>query len=217
MPYAFSTKVNGVGNVIDAADVNNLQDAITRTAGRIIVPPNDASFSWLNQGTSTVTTDANGDVVLTCPTGTNLRGRIIALPATPYTVTARLIAAQIVGGNSESGLILYDGTKCVTWSAFTSYGGGVTRVTNWTSVSVFSANVASRNPSEDYAQPLRWIRITDDGTTYSFYCSDDGDHWVRFATATRASFMTTPTNIGWFQNNQAGANSDFILHSWEVT
>ena len=217
MPYAFSTKVDGAGNPVEAAHINDLQTAIIETSGRIIVPPDDSGFSWLNQGGSSVTTDANDDVVLTCPTGSVIRGRIKAIPSTPYTITARLIPAMIVGGNSEAGLCFYDGTKVILWSGFTCFGGGGIRVANWTNVSTFSANVSQRNPTENYYVPMRWLRVTDDGTTLGFWCSDDGDHWVRYTTATRASFMTTPTHLGWFQNNQSGSNSDFYLHSWEET
>lgn len=214
MPYAFSTKANGVGNVIDAADINNLQDAIIRTAGRIIVPPVDAGFSWLNQGTSTVTTDANGNVVMTTPTGaTTLRGRTRPVPAVPYTITARIIPQAIASGSSFMGLFWADATPKIVLAGLRS-SQAVLAVEKWNTATSFNAAYTSPTASVIYTLEPRWMRLVDDNTNRIVQVSSDGDYWVTVHTVTRLDFLT-PTLVGYFFRNESGVNGDVVVASWE--
>lgn len=184
----------------------------TDTGTRLVLP-NSGSFSWVNQGGASIAT-VNGRDVLTSPSGSVIRGRSVP-SSNPMTVTARLVIACPVGGNSEAGLFIGNGTKFVTWAAFTTFGGAAMRTAKWTSSSVFSANYSQRNPMEGYATIPNWLRITDNGTNFLFYLSQNGYDWVLFDTRGRLDWLTTgPTIVGYYISNQSGQTGDLVCYSW---
>jgi len=181
--------------------------------GSPLALPNSGSFSWVNQGGASIAT-VNGRDVLTSPSGSVIRGRSVA-SSNPMTITARLVLACPVGGNSEAGLFIGDGTKFVTWAAFTTFGGGAMRTAKWTSNSVYSANYSQRTPMEGYSSVPNWLRITDDGTNFLFYLSQNGIDWVLFDTRARLNWLTTgPTICGYYISNQSGKTGDIVCYSW---
>lgn len=181
--------------------------------GSLLTLPNSGSFAWENQGGASIST-VNGRDVLTSPSGSVIRGRYVA-SSNPMTVTARLIAACPVGGNSEAGLFISDGTKFVTWAAFTTFGGGAMRTAKWATNASFSATYSQRTPMEGYSTVPNWLRVTDNGTNFLFYLSQNGIDWVLFDTRARLDYLTTgPTRVGWYISNQSGASGNFICYSW---
>lgn len=212
MPYSFTTKVDAVDNVM-AADVNGLQTAITRTAGRIVVPPVDAGFTWFNQGGSSVTTDANSNVVMTTPTGSAiLRGRTRPAPATPYVITAKIMPAGFVTGASYQGLFWSNGTAIV-FAGLRSTGAQIA-IEKWTNATTFSAAYTAPNQGAIYSQDPVWLRITDDGSNRKVWGSNNGDYWVQVHTVGRTDFLTA-TLVGYMYRNEGGVNGDLVVGSWE--
>lgn len=218
--YASRPAAGKTGRVYLATDKSSIArdngttwDEWDASTGTPIVVPNDASFSWENQGAASVTT-TNGKVVLTSPTGTVIRGRYVAA-SNPMTVTARLIHPTTIGGNSEAGLFVGDGTKVVTWAMHTCYGGGKLRTAKWSSDTTWNSDYKNAVPDEVWGNvSFNWARITDNGTNLLFYLSQDGIHWMLFDTQARLNYLASVSRVGWYFCNQTGVNSDYTLMSW---
>lgn len=220
MPYSFTTKANGPGNTIDASHINDLQTATARTAGRIVVPAVDSGFSWFNQSTSSVTTDGNGNVVLTTPNTSNtIRGRTRPFTSTPSggspaTVIMKAMFDCQVGGNSYAGIFLADSSdQCVVFGAYNCYGGGPMAVEKFTAPGTFSAAYTSRAKDSMLQWPI-WLKMVDDGTNRVWYISWEGDYWERFTSQGRTDFLT-PNRVGYFFKNETGASGSLVVQSWE--
>ena len=186
------------------------------TTGAKLTLPNSGSFSWVNQGSASVTT-TNGADVLTTPTGTNqIRGRSVAA-SNPMFVKARLAPKTQVGGNSIIGLFVSDGTKFVTFDSITTFGGNHMRTAKWSSSSAFSATYTNYS-TLPYGITPKWIGIQDDGTNLLFWLSDNGVDWTRIESRARLDYLVTSiTLVGWFMNNESGSNGSAVLYSWEKT
>lgn len=185
------------------------------TTGGKLVLPNSASFSWLNQGSSSVTT-TNGADVLTTPYNTNtLRGRSVAA-SNPMFVKVRLSPKAIVGGNSTIGLFVSDGTKLVTWEAITTFGGNHMRTAKWATTTSFSATYTNYS-TLPYGITPKWIGLQDDGTNLLFWMSDNGIDWTRVESRARLDYLASISTVGWFMNNETGSNNSSVLYSWEKT
>jgi hypothetical protein len=220
MPYSFSTKVDGAGNPVEAAHVNDLQTAISHTSGRIVVPAVDAGFSWYNQGGASSTTDANDNLVMTVPNGANiLRGKTRPFSSSPSggspaTVTMKATVEGSVGGNSYAGIILVSAADAaVVYGAINCFGGGPMRVDKWTNATTFSASYGERAKDSMFQWPM-WIRMVDDGTNRKWYISEEGDYWELHTSQGRTDFLT-PDRVGFVFRNETGSNGDMVVQSWE--
>lgn len=220
MPYSFTTKADGPGNTIYAADINDMQTAIVRTGGRIVVPCVDAGFSWYNQGGSSTATDANSNVVLTTPTGAGiLRGRtrpFTSAPSggSPATVTMKATIEGAVGGNTYAGLFVVSAADAaVIYGPINCYGGGPMYNDKWTNATTFSASYTNRAKDSMFQWPF-WFRMVDDGTNRIWYISSEGDYWERHTSQGRTDFLT-PDRVGFFFKNETGGNANMVVQSWE--
>lgn len=174
--------------------------------------PINGNFAWVNQGPATVT--ATGGALVLASGGhaasDNLRIRKKATPSTPYTVTIRMEGGGYLGVNYlQYGLCLRDSAsgKVVTWAV--GYGNTI-RGTKWNSPTAYSADY-SNYPF--YGQP--WLRIQDDGTNRSVWTSFDGMTFYRLSSISRTDFIT-PDEIGFFVNaNNASADQNMSLLSWQ--
>lgn len=173
-----------------------------------LTPPNGSGFAWQNQGTSVVTVANNVMVMNATGTGGDqLRFYGVTLPATPWTVIAAFIPAngQWQGGQGDysEGLALSDGTKYRTW--WVAYISGTTQTGSSTpslnaqgydNATTFNSgqNIILRNL---LSQPIVWQRISDDGTTRTYYISGDPTNqgWTKLGSETHTNYLT-PTKAG---------------------
>jgi hypothetical protein len=178
--------------------------------------PVDGDFAWSNQGGASITTLANGGLFLRAPAGSaiNLRCRVKAAPATPYSVIARI--EPLIGGVNTSqlcGLLFSDGTKLVTLAVTSA---AMARVTRWNNTGSYSADSLVR-----VGRPAGWFKIEDDGTNLKYYVGNDGENWILMFSQARGNFLSTgPTHIGWFVNSEEASqaiDAAATLLSWEET
>lgn len=160
----------------------------------------DSKWSWLNQGTATIS-EALGYSVLTAPgtSGDQVRGRIQAAPSTStaFTMSAKMRTAALNQNFVNSGIIVYNSGNGRLISCSIDQGGGW-RVSRWNSASSFSADIIGANTG--VSQIPEYFRIVFDGsTTFSFYFSRDGQSWIKHATTeTLAAFISSFTSIGFY-------------------
>jgi hypothetical protein len=183
----------------------------------LTAPPTGAAWSWLNQNGSTITETKDALLLLGAGVGnvSNLTGRLKAAPATPYTVTALVLAPPMIKNNHGWGLLLRNSSSgrirtfgIAEFVASATVPGPAIMVWGTTSATAAFADFS-------YAQPIgaivRWYRIADDGTTLTFSISEDGQNWLTIYAEARATYVTGgPDQIGFFAGTQntAAPNHD---------
>lgn len=172
-----------------------------------------SDFTWFNQGSATAS-DSAGGIIMTCPAEANfnLRGKVIAVPSTPYCFTTRLrlgIAPHIPIGSDSSaaGLVIRESstTEMITLQA---RAGWIQGMWEWNSPTSFGSVVDTNVGFQDIQ--YLWLRIEDDGTNHKGYFSLDGSNWSNDGSAWwqqgRTSHMASGGDqIGFFVN--AGPNA----------
>jgi hypothetical protein len=187
-----------------------------------LTPPVDASFSWVNQGSATVTA-AKDAIVLSdvMAASDNTRLRVKSAPSTPYTITMLLVGTFVprafVGvvaafRDSVSGKII----------RFACYGPNNTggqidiSVDKMNSPTSFNSSYSVNVPM---GAPIAWFRLKDDGTNRSCHFSRDGQNFAQLHSVGRTDFLTA-NQVGFGVqnfNNAGGANFTTIatLLSWK--
>jgi hypothetical protein len=184
-----------------------------------ILPPNAASWTTINFGTSTLS-DAYGYLKLIPQMGTDeQRIAVRTAPSTPYTVTALF---EFVGEHVNvynAGFCIRDTTTVsgnnhlVVWHV--GYGNAVNiSLQNWTGEHNFSSTVAT-HPIGDFVGRHLWMQFSDNGTNFFFRWSPNGLDWFTWGSAGRTAWLTTPNQIGFSINNWAGSGQGQVnVLSW---
>jgi hypothetical protein len=174
--------------------------------------------TWLNQGSATVSDSAVG-ICLTAPTSgtsTNLTGRYMAAPTTPYTFTALIAATRMSTSFAGTGIGWYDGSAKLHVISYSINNGALPYllVNKWNSVTSFSASDYTSNQNA-FAQPI-WLQISDNGTNVSFRFSQDGYNFVQvFSVAKSSGFLGASgySNVIFFVDPRGGQSLNTIM-SW---
>lgn len=191
-------------------------------------PPTTADLAtWLNQGTSTVS-DGTGAMILKPQPNTQYRSRVKAVPSTPYSVYCRVdLHSLSTAANTSSitiagGIVLRDSADSEIVAFFAAwdrvsgdeqntYSVGIGR---WTS----DGTTNSSTPvSKLTGQLWHWLRVDDDGTTFTFYASMDGKNWHQVGTETRAAFIDAVTHYGVTAVATANATEAIVQFSYFST
>ena len=161
-----------------------------------------SSWSWVNQGSASVT-QASGIVYLLTPgaAGSNVRGRFVASPATPYTITAAVLPGLTGGTHNFCGICFREASSSKLYDIHVYNAGGATteqvRVQKWTNSTTASTTMTTRGMVANRG-PV-WLRISDNGTNLIFSYSIDGVNWFTLNTEARGTFMSGgsgPTQVG---------------------
>jgi hypothetical protein len=183
------------------------------------IPPVDADFAWVNQGTATVTGNYGGVYMDVPPVGSmNIRIRKKAAPATPYAIHAAFMPNLIATNFST----LHLGFR-------NAAGGGLMHLRyGWFNGWHFdrAASVPTTDSSAgfvmdpyDLYRPFH-IRISDNGTNTSYSYSLDGRVWIQLVSEPRGTFLTTPDEVWWGVDNRYGAGTNsvgaYLIH-WKQT
>lgn len=180
-----------------------------------LTPPVLADFTWVNQGTATVSQSGNA-LYLVDPSGTSDNIRILtqAAPAPPYTLTVAVLPNwnPTYTNYRMAGPCVYDSTsgKVMTWGLILNTPPSQTAGIYYNGVTSFNGNFSRVNLSRE---PM-WWRIRDDGTHLMFSSSTDGLNYVQSSSLGRTAFLT-PNTIGFYLN--PGGASGATLLSWGVT
>ena len=187
------------------------------TTGGAWTRPAGTGFSWVNQGAATFTDNTGGaPLVLTKPAGSsdNISLLCVSAPATPYSFTAFVTTP---GGASPFygmiGVALYDsGSGKVTTLSFSS---STTNVQHWNSTTSFSGNLKNLTLYNN----LLWMRVTNDGTTLTYFISTDAIQWLQVASEATANFMPAITNVCWGANPNDNSSTGLPIYSelWQWT
>ena len=182
------------------SDVTNLvtdlaAKATISTLTPTLTPLDQSSWTWVNQGAAVVT-QSSTLVRLMAPTSAteNVRARVVAVPATPYSVTAVVYPGPLrTGATTQIGLCFYDsaGGKIVAFG-FNSNVASATNTINvgkYTNVTTLASNITlgSLSSIAEY-----WLRITDDGILHVYQVSfDKGINYETVLSEARATFFST--------------------------
>lgn len=170
-------------------------------------PPVDSGWTWVNQGSSTITA-ANGGLTMYQPghSGDGISCYVKTAPATPWSLTVYQQVTLFPNNSTYAGLCFRQSSdgKLATFSiAFT--GGAYTMDSKkWTNPTTVSAGYQSTT-----AVPFncRWLRIKDDGSNRLCQWSDDGVNFVTWHSIGRTDFLTAD-QYGFFINAAAGTGKD---------
>jgi hypothetical protein len=117
-----------------------------------------------------------------------------AQAAGSFTYYLRFMPMTTFGTNTQFGLVFRNSTsgKLINFS----YNSDLTlSVQEWTNPTTFSSNIITQNVNKLTNTPI-WMKVTSDGTTLSFYYSDNGMDWLLLTTRTIATFMGSIDRAG---------------------
>jgi len=200
-----------------------------------LTPPNLQTWTWLNQGTASVTT-TNGAMYLQTASSTvhSLSGQMMPIPPTPYTITATFLPSIYnfvfpgsTGGQTfqypSCGLFWYQGsTTGGNPNALRTFGYEQTANTS----SSFAFVVAKYHSPTSYwgdggplpyaiAGPIQ-MQLHDDGTTQTMQLSNDGANWQTIDSSPSTSVYIAD-HVGFYCDSfNSKTTPGMTLLSWQV-
>lgn len=184
------------------------------TGEATFIAPVPTDFTWLNQGSATVTTVGSAQFLRAPATGgQDLRGLEITPGAAPWNVVAK-IAPQMLNVNySEVGLYYRDHTGGSMILA--NFSLNVFQVQHYTSPTAFGSTPVAANVVPGCG--FTWIKLNDDGTNRNIYFSVDGNQWTLFLSESNTSYITAD-RVGWHaESNNGTYDACNKLLSWKFT
>ena len=187
--------------------------------GVSVTPLVQSSWAWVNQSSASVVQGANTVFLGSTAVAAGIFARVIAAPATPYTITAMLRGwyTSLAVDQQWMGIIFRDlgGKLMLTHiQASNQY-----QVSKYTSPTVF--NSAPLAISLAAAGDYHWLRIADDGTNLKFFVSLDGINFNLSYSETRGTWFSTapgPEQVGIFGVNAGGTERIGASYfSWVVS
>lgn len=181
--------------------------------------PNLQSWSWVNQGGATVSSSTGG-ITIYAPahSGDSFRIRKKSAPSTPYTITAAFMVCGVencMGGigwrQSSDGKLMVAQHQIYSLTAYIS----LQKLTNETT---YSANYASWTAVTQYTGgPVKWFKISDDGTNRKIYYGVDGQNWIPLHSIGRTDFLTGDEVIFFCSASNGASSGDayITLLSWK--
>lgn len=187
-------------------------------------PPVNGNYAWVNQGSASVTVNANGGIFLLGPTSATASARIrkMACPgSTPWTLTVAIMGFNITAASFQfNGICLREAAtgKLSTLHLATQITAPVTKlqIIHWTNETTRGG--ATTDAALSVPGPILWLQITDDGTNLIYRYSIDGYNFVQFFSEARGVFFTTtghPTEFGFFVDDETNTyQAGLTLLSW---
>ena len=184
-------------------------------SGRALVDPTGLSWSWLNQGSATITTVGEA-LVLYGPADASDSHRIRkkAVPSKPYQIIVHAVPSFFNVNNAGVWVGWINGTTNFTGLYQISVGGGLTMNSAKGPVYAFNADYVSTGGHFTY---WPWIRLTDDASNRRIYVSQTGldDSWILLHSVATNDFLT-PTDVGFSVNPRNGTwPTSLTVDSWE--
>lgn len=199
--------------------------------GRAVTLPPTASWSWDNQGGSSVSSTFAALFIQFASAANKLRVYYRTAPSTPYTIEAWLKVSTWDGATNATALgnglaFRYSGGKIIAFTFYPGSDGGVV-VNILASSSSFTSQPyiavpnsgTTKGPSQVSEQTDLYIRIQNDGTNLIFNVSHDGIHWPTTPTFTTsvAGQGGNPDQVGVFsQTDTLTSGSEVTVVSWKA-
>jgi hypothetical protein len=204
------------------ASVKNV--ILTRSAGEALylwplnfAPPPASSFSWVNQGSATLTTTGNA-LTLSAPSNVgsdSYRIRSKATPTAPYTLTVALSVTLGFNGQAGGGVGWRDSAsgKLQALQYRNDSGHLALAVDNFTNPTTYagSSPLALKTASHLRSSPL-WLQLVDDNTNRTINLSTDGLVWYQALQVLRTNFLT-PDSVFFFVDPNAD-QAAITIYSW---
>lgn len=171
---------------------------LTDAAGNTLT---SADFTWVNQGASTVTDNADGSITLTAPTinSTNLRLLAKSQPSTPYEILVGFLPSY-AGGFSTMKFGFRESATNKLVNMFinnSSSAGHIARGQRFNSATSAVGDQGSALYGNGIFNPV-WAKIENDGVNLTFFISGDGLNFSEVYTeAVGAFFTTAPDQVFW--------------------
>jgi hypothetical protein len=188
------------------------------TALGSVTAPVNGNFSWVNQGSASVSvnSDPSGSILLALPAETSgiLRCRFASAPSTPYTITTLIDFSYYPANFALFGEAFRAsvGGKIVVAGFI---GGATVRsfvIQKWTDASTYSADYL--NVSYPAGGNRLYLRITDNGTNRITSYSHDGNAFVTMHTISRTDFLTADQVGFCMQESNNVAGQSMTVYSW---
>jgi len=216
--YSSRSSAGTAGNLYLATDT----PILSRDTGSVwqhfgpvfpLTAPDDSQFSWVNQGSATVTAD-KGRILLTTPAagGVNYKMRSKACPSAPYSVTAAFFPGLYNQNYNRCGIGFSDGTKWHIWGIISESGQFKLWVEALNSPTSWSGSLGTFTGYP--VGGLVWLRIVDDNTNRLYQYSTDGMTWLTLYSHGRTTTFT-PTTIGFYVNSEGSYSPSMNLVSWK--
>ncbi|MGB0972611.1 MAG: hypothetical protein ACPGVG_16885 [Mycobacterium sp.] len=199
--------------------------AVCRTAGtwswlyrgQPVVPPPTTGWSWVNQGSATVSTIA-AKLVLETPPSASLaqRIRVRTMPVGAWVVSVNL--ESISGYQRTGGLILRDSSsgRIIRFGVSQAQSGTVIDQQGRTGVLYDNGPTSNSSVPSQFRAPhpdFKWFQIEDDTTDFIFRASHDGETWVEIATHGRTAWLASPDEVG-IHVASTTVDGVLIVRSW---
>lgn len=192
-----------------------LYHSLTDENGNVLTA---SSFTWVNQLAATAT-DVNGTIHTVHPTAASMSENLLAYsaPATPYTVTFGLrpfIRRSFASGFPHFSIGWRDSS---TGRLSLLVGVGITGHNYYYFYSLNNATSFSATKGTGFYPGIMeedFIRITDDGTDFTWEHSVDGGvNWYEIFTESRTAWTANPNQwvFGGSQDGHTGTTSE---HTW---
>lgn len=173
--------------------------------------------TWINQGTASATDTAVGIQIVNPTTSAddNIRGLVMPVPTTPYTLTA-LLELDSLSGNYPSALLGWADSGSTKTHAVSICGdgrSGLVSPTGYSSWSFSGAPVFTRDGRRV------WLQFSDDGTTITVKWSISGVYWHTLFSGAKASshLGASGYNRLFFGASSSGITGVATLLSWLVS
>jgi hypothetical protein len=171
------------------------------------------SFSWVNQGSATISTTGGGYTLVGEAVGNtaNLNIRVETAPSTPWTRTAYFEPIFVQKGFNGYGmcfrqssdgkmavlnLLAFDAGLTTLAMASSKYSGATGAITVTDYVAQHAPNV------------IHWVRFGDNGTNRTIEISADGQNWLLFHSVARTDYMTAD-QVGFYVTGQNAATPNY--------
>lgn len=172
-------------------------------------PAQTLTWAWFNQSSSSIATQGGSQVLTgTGGGGNNIQGRTIAVPSTPYSVTACFDVVLPVMDFEGAGIFLTDGTKVITVGPTrnAASGGFILNGANYSNATTFIGQYMF-TLAFNGAMPA-CLTFSDNGTTTKVWAtglagSNFGANRVLLGSQADSGIYLAATNIGFFVNTGA--------------
>jgi hypothetical protein len=182
----------------------------------LLITPDDSGFSWVNQGSSALTTTK--DMLTLTPVGTSVNsfsGRTKTVPSPPYTITATFLIAPIPSCVAfyQLGFRQSSDGKQDTIAIVNSGANLNANRYKWNSATSFNTSYLTSNPFANLS-PLLFLRIVDDNTNRIVKLSSDGINFATYHSIGRTDFLTAD-QVCWSAAVDGGSTSTISLIHWK--
>ena len=184
---------------------------------RALVDPSLQTWSWVNQGSATITA-FGASLVLHDPANASdsWRMRVMTSPSKPYTVYAHVKGVVTDNGNPGFMVGWLESTGN-TFAGFSQYWSGASvNLASSKSGTNFLITVNYQNWTSQTFYP--WVALCDDTTNRRIWISQDGNDWVLFHSVATNDFLT-PNRffLGVESRNSSSLDASITIDTWEQT